>query len=89
MRCEKMAIITYEHHGAIVFMDPSLKGRHREYCLCFRCKSFAPGTPQNCPKAQRLYTLCIEESMTTPVFECPVFVDSGVEGPCSLLPQTI
>jgi len=69
-----MAITTYEHHGTKVFVDEKLKGTHREHCLCWKCKSFKPGTPENCPKAQRLYQLCVEEDMTTPVFKCPVFV---------------
>ena len=69
-----MAIVTYEHHGTTVFVDERLKGRHREHCLCFRCENFKPGTPDNCPKAQRLYQLCVEENMTTPVFECPVYI---------------
>lgn len=69
-------IVEYEHHGAKVFVDESLKGTHREHCLCFKCGNFHPGTPENCKKAQRLYQLCVDENMVTPVFECPSFTQA-------------
>lgn len=70
-----MAIIQYEHHGVTVFVEDRLKGTHRGNCLCFKCASFKPGTPENCPKAQELYEYCVKHGMTTPVYECPVFVE--------------
>jgi hypothetical protein len=70
-----MAIITYEHYGALVFVDENLKGKHRENCLCWKCGSFKPGMPENCPIAQKLYKICVKESLVTPVYECPVFVE--------------
>ena len=73
IRETKMAIVTYEHHGVTVFVEEKLKGTHRDHCLCFKCDSFKPGSPENCSKAQRLYQLCVDEGMTTPVFECPVY----------------
>lgn len=67
-------IEVYEHHGAPVFVDSELKGTHRSHCLCYKCASFHPGTPENCPIAQRLYQLCVDEDLVTPVYECPKFV---------------
>ena len=64
----------YEHHGNQVWVDSALMGLHRAYCLCHRCEKFKPNTEDNCPKAQRLYELCVEEQMVTPVWECPEFV---------------
>jgi hypothetical protein len=69
-----MAIVTYEHHGATVFVDEGLKGKHREHCLCWRCESFKPGTPENCPIAEKLYRICVDENLVTPVYECPVYI---------------
>jgi len=63
-------IFEYEHHGAIVSVRKSLKGRYRDFCLCNICKKFKPGKIDNCKKAQRLYELCVDEDMVTPVFEC-------------------
>lgn len=74
-----MAIITYEHYGALVFVDENLKGKHRENCLCWKCGSFKPGMPENCPIAQKLYKICVKESLVTPVYECPVFVELPVQ----------
>jgi hypothetical protein len=66
----------YEHHGNEVWVDSALKGLHRAYCLCYSCSRFYPGEPErNCPKAQRLYELCVKEEMVAPVWECPAFVD--------------
>jgi len=68
--------VLYEHHGRDVWVDASLQGLHRAYCLCYRCARFK----HNCPKAERLYQLCVEEDMTTPVWECPLFVEDNKEG---------
>lgn len=65
-------IITFKHHGVMVkaFMD--IAHLHTEHCMCFRgCAKFHPGEPTNCKKAQRLYELCVEEDIVTPVYECP------------------
>jgi len=71
-----MTIVTYEHHGAKVFVEENLKGQHRSHCLCWKCANFKPGESGNCPIAQRLYQICVEENLVTPVFECPKFVDA-------------
>lgn len=73
-----MKIEQYEHHGATVSVATELKGKHREHCLCFGCAKFNPGTTDNCPKAQRLFQLCVEEHMVTPVYECPDFRESVI-----------
>ena len=71
-----MNIQTYEHHGVIVKVRPELKGKHREYCLCFSgCKNFKPNTPENCLIAQALFENCVKFNVTTPVWECPEYND--------------
>lgn len=68
----QVKIIKYEHHGIEVYVRNCLQGRHRDMCLCYACYKFKPEDDvNNCPKANRLYRLCIEEGMVTPVFECP------------------
>lgn len=72
-------IIPYIHkYGdggeAQVFARSETIGLHRMFCLCWqKCQSFKPGQPDNCPIAQKLYLICVEHSLTTPVFECPVY----------------
>lgn len=58
-------------------MDSLLRGKHREHCLCWRCLNFKPGTEDNCRIAKRLYQICVEENLVTPVYECPAYMGSG------------
>lgn len=69
-------IIWYEHHGQTVAVDEDLKGKHRNHCLCFRCRLFRPNRPKNCVIARRNYELCQQWNLVTPVYECPGF-DEG------------
>lgn len=65
----------YEHHGTKVFVDSELKGKHREHCLCYKCKEFTPENRNtNCGIASLLFQLCCLCNITTPVWECPNFV---------------
>lgn len=48
----------YDHHGAEVWVRSDLKGKHRNYCLCWHCSQLHPGEARNC---------------VTPVWECPHF----------------
>lgn len=72
-------IIQYIHKytgggEAKVYAERDLISTHREFCLCWQdCQSFKPGEPDNCPIANKLFALCVEHSLTTPVFECPVY----------------
>lgn len=65
----------YEHHDHDVWVRRSLKGKHREMCMCHApCMKFHPGTKENCPIAQELFEFCKRYGMVTPVFECRKFV---------------
>ena len=63
----------YEHHGVMVWVDSDLKGKHRDICLCFKCKKFSFVREENCATANLLYALDVKLNLTTPVFECPEF----------------
>ena len=67
----------YVHHGREVAVDSELKGKHRSHCLCFICGAFNPGQAGNCPISEKLYRLCVEHNVVTPVYECPDFYISG------------
>ncbi len=64
----------YKHHGKQVFVREDLKGRHREHCLCFRCKRFNQFEPlENCHIANLVYATCVKYNLVLPVWECPDF----------------
>lgn len=70
----------YTHHGREVVVISTLKGRHREHCLCFQgCRHFKPGAADNCEIAQATYENCVKFGTTTPVFECPKFEPATTE----------
>lgn len=67
-------IVSYQHHGARVWVRERLRGTHRAHCLCFaHCVHFKPGQPDNCALAQELYEFDVRNEMTTPVWECPKY----------------
>jgi hypothetical protein len=72
----------YEHHENMVYVRSDLKGKHRDYCLCFNCtKLDIEGLKKNCTIANALYKLCVKYSLTTPVFECPAFNQKNFDKP--------
>ena len=72
-------IVRYEHHGWMVSVREELKGKHQEFCLCFRCKRFRPTIPglrsDNCHIAEGLFRFDVENGCVTPMWECPIFVE--------------
>jgi len=68
-----MPIIKYEHFGQMVSVREDLKGKHRDHCLCYKCKKFQPCERDNCKIAQMLYSLCVLANLVTPVWECGDF----------------
>ena len=68
----------YEHHGVKVWVRKDLKGKHRQHCLCWSCMLFKPEDRENnCKLANLLYAVNVASGLTTPVFECPLFVECG------------
>ena len=73
-----MFIIKYVHHEKEVSVREDLKGKHRSYCLCWHCQLFdLYDKEKNCPIANKLYKICCENNIVTPVFECPNFLRKG------------
>lgn len=73
----KYNFIKYFHYREI-WVREDLKGEFSKYCLCYNCSKFnIRDIDKNCPKAQKLYELCIEEDLTTPVFECVDFDENS------------
>jgi len=67
--------IARPHHDFIVMVREDLVNTHRDVCMCYDCINFNPGMPEdNCPIANLLFAVCIQTGITSPVYECPEFV---------------
>lgn len=66
-------VVRYEHHGREVSVFEADKGQHRDHCLCYACRLFAPGEDTNCPRAKAIFENCKALGMVTPVWECPAY----------------
>jgi len=68
-------IVVYEHHGRMMNVVKDRIGMHRELCLCYQdCSFFNPeDRDKNCPIAQKLYELCVQHGLATPVVECETY----------------
>jgi hypothetical protein len=74
-----MEFVQYKHHGKKVFVREELKGHHKEFCLCYRCKTFEEFDPsKNCPTANMVYAMCVKYNLVLPVWECPKFKEKEV-----------
>jgi len=66
--------VKYLHHGRRVWTKAALRGKHRQYCLCYSCTRLnTEDRVKNCHIASDLFALCKKHCLTTPVFECPLF----------------
>lgn len=66
----------YTHHRGKVWVRNDLRGKHRAYCLCYKCGRFHFSMTnfwRRCARAKVLYWFCVIFDMTTPVWECPKF----------------
>lgn len=67
------------HHGNMVWTWAGKVGINRSICLCYKCGSFKPNEREkNCPIAEATYKNCVIHGITSPVTECPVFVDASL-----------
>jgi len=64
----------YKHHGTDVWVRKDLKGKHRDYCLCYQCKKlYIEDRERNCPISNQIFGLCVREDLVLPVWECRKF----------------
>lgn len=69
----KVQPVQEEHFGVLVWVNPTLEAIRHDECLCWNCALLKPEQPDNCSIAQRLYELCCETHIATPVTRCPVW----------------
>jgi hypothetical protein len=71
-----MKFIQVLHHNRPVWANLEHVTRHKEHCLCYSCERFNPNSDTNCPIAQEVFELNKKLGITTPVWECPDFLES-------------
>ena len=47
-----------ERHDKMVWETPTMDALRHEHCMCLHCGALKPGTPENCPIAQKFYEIC-------------------------------
>lgn len=71
----------YDHNGRQVWVRTNLLGRHKDHCLCFRCKKLnLVDKDKSCPVASILYAFNVAHNIVTPVWECPNFELEASDG---------
>jgi len=72
----------YKHHNRVVTVRSDLKGKHRDFCLCYQCGYFFPEKVEvNCKTAQILFSINRYFNVVTPVWECPDFMKKPKKKP--------
>lgn len=71
-----MSIVKYIHHDKKVSVREDLKGKHRDYCLCFSCEKFSSVMEDNCKITNHIFSLDQALNVTTPVWECGSFEEN-------------
>jgi len=63
----------YEHYGTDVAVFEEMKGKHKDYCLCYKCEKFNMDSRKNCELANQNFENCQKNNMVLVVWECPEF----------------
>lgn len=76
-----MPIEWYNHYDRWVAVDTELKGKHVDYCLCYRCTKFLPTAHRedNCRIANVLFAVCCAFNTVTAMWECSEFEEKKRE----------
>lgn len=64
----------YERNGKKAWVRADLKGRQKEFCLCWDCRRFNPGLEsKGCPIIKMVLDLAAASNIVLPVWECGAF----------------
>ena len=83
LRGGKMSFEKYTHWKKEVTVRSDLKSKHKDYCLCYSCERFRPGSVNNCHIAQDVYNSCVKWNIVTPMWECPKFIEKEADVPAA------
>jgi hypothetical protein len=65
-----MKIENVNRYGTETFENTSMDSfRHKE-CMCYHCRAFSIDSEENCPVAQQLYKICVENNMAMIITRC-------------------
>jgi len=68
----------YERNGKKTWVRSDLKGRQKEFCMCWDCKKFKPETEnKGCPIIKLVLETAANHNIILPVWECGVFEQSS------------
>ena len=65
----------YEHHGRERWVRKDMKGKNKDFCLCYSCENFKPNTQDNCEIAASLYAFIIRNDAMAVIWDCAKFVE--------------
>ena len=64
----------YERNGKTAWVRSDLKGKQKEYCMCWDCKKFNPTTDdKGCSIIKNVLSLANNSNIVLPVWECGIF----------------
>jgi len=90
-RCKKFQANTYlkmqkrpeqqEHFRVIVWVNLFTESIREKQCMCINdcCNLNIKDRKKNCPMANELYDLCVQDNLATIVFSCPIW--DTIQGP--------
>ena len=75
MKGEKRAMYEkYDKNGKDVWVRKDLKGRQKEFCMCWDCARFMPeSADKGCATIKTVLELAARNAIVLPVWECPGF----------------
>jgi hypothetical protein len=66
----------YEKGRTKVWVRENLKGRQKEFCMCWDCAAFRPeADDRGCPIIKDVLDLAARKTIVLPVWECPEFIE--------------
>jgi len=64
----------YERNNKKAWVRSDLKGKQKEFCMCWDCMKFKPETDdKGCNIIKNVLSMATERNIILPVWECGVF----------------
>lgn len=64
----------YEKYSKKAWVRSDLKGKQKEFCMCWDCENFEPETDdKGCDIIKNVLTMATERNIVLPVWECGEF----------------
>ena len=64
----------YARSGKQAWVRSDLKGRQKEFCMCWDCRTFQPeAADKGCPTILGVLKMAAEKNIVLPVWECGEF----------------